>query len=150
MSATYVIVLVVVAISALALSALARRSALVDSYRTKKPLSDAEQTLYWRLREAMPDCVVLPQVPLSRFLEPGVKGAVRRGLHNRIAQKSVDFLVCLPDFTIIAAIELDDASHRPGKDARKNSIFASAGLTLIRLHVRKIPAVAELRALFTK
>jgi len=99
----------------------------------------------------MPECIVLCQVSFSRFLEAySPRGKGQRSLFNRIAQKSVDFLVCLPDFTIIAAVELDDGSHKRGKDARRDSIFASAKLPLVRLHVRELPAVAELRALFTR
>jgi hypothetical protein len=99
----------------------------------------------------MPDCVVLCQVAFTRFLEPTSRQKrTRRSLFFRIAQKSVDYLVCLPDFTIIAAIELDDGTHRPEKDARRDSIFASASVPLIRLQVRSLPQVNELRAMFTK
>jgi hypothetical protein len=144
------VLLLVVVISTL-LFALRRTSALVDSYRARKPLSEPEQALYWRLREAMPECIVLCQVSFSRFLEAySPLGKAQRSLFNRIAQKSVDFLVCLPDFTIIAAVELDDGSHKRERDVRRDSIFASAKLPLVRLHVRELPAVAELRALFTK
>lgn len=45
----------VVALS-LAVAAVKRRQAiLLGNYRATKPLSDPEQSLYWRLREAMPE-----------------------------------------------------------------------------------------------
>ena len=49
-------------------------------YYAKKPLSQPEQVLYFRLVEALPDHIVLAQVQLSRLL--GVKKAtvIRRGL----------------------------------------------------------------------
>lgn len=145
------VLLALVVISVLALSVRQQRSALSDSYQSRKPLSEPEQTLYWRLREAMPDCVVLSQVAFSRFIEPkSAQRAMQRRLFSRISQKSVDFLVCLPDFTIVAAIELDDRTHRPDKDAQRDSIFASANVPLVRLNVGKMPPVDELRALFTK
>jgi uncharacterized protein DUF2726 len=131
------------------LSTRVRSAAIVNSYRLKKPLSEPEQTLYWRLREAMPECVVLSQISFSRFLEPTSAGA-RRALFNQIAQKSVDFLVCLPDFTIVAAVELDDGTHGRSKDVQRDAIFESAGLPVVRLHVRNIPAVEELKALFMR
>ncbi len=40
-------------------------------FYAKKPLSEPEQVLYYRLVEAMPECMVLAQVQLSRIL--GVK-----------------------------------------------------------------------------
>jgi very-short-patch-repair endonuclease len=53
-------------------------------------------------------------------------------------------------FTVVAAIELDDSTHQGAKDAQRDSIFESARLPLVRLHVRNIPAVEELKALFTR
>jgi len=120
------------------------------AYASKKPLSDPEQTLYWRLREAMPECVILSQVSFSRFIKPGVTVASRRRLFNQIAQKTVDFLVCLPDFTLVAAVELDDGTHQRTRDAHRDSILRSADVPLVRLHVRDIPSVEQLRAMFLK
>lgn len=137
MSIALAILLAVVVISASALSVLQKRSVLPHSYQSRKPLSDPEQTLYWRLREAMPDCVVLCQVAFSRFIEPrSVQRSMQRRLFSRISQKSVDFLLCLPDFTIVAAIELDDRTHRLDKDTQRDSIFASANVPLVRVNVR--------------
>lgn len=79
-------------------------------------------------------------------------GQARHGktLFNQIAQKSVDFLVCLPDFTLVAAVELDDATHQRTRDARREAILESADVPLVRLHVRDIPSVEQLRAMFIK
>src|SRR5688500_5075902 len=41
----------------------------IEAYASQRPLSDPEQTLFWRLREAMPECVVLSQVSFSRFIK---------------------------------------------------------------------------------
>jgi hypothetical protein len=150
MSLTFAFLLIVLFAAASWLSVRMRPSHYADSYRSTKPLSQPEQSLYWRLREAMPDCVVLCQVSLSRFLTPNSSRAlVRRALFNRISQKSVDFLICLPDFTIIAVVELDDSTHRQEKDARRDSIFQSASVPLVRVNVRDIPGIEELKALFT-
>lgn len=125
-------------------------SSMADSYSSAKPLTDPEQTLFWRLKEAMPECIVLSQVTFSRFLKP--KGAMSRSQHqilfNRISQKSIDFLVCLPDFTVVAALELDDASHSPARDARRDAILTAAGIPVVRVHVKDMPSVENLRAAF--
>ncbi|QJR10487.1 hypothetical protein DSM104443_01551 [Usitatibacter rugosus] len=146
-----VVVLVIVVVLAAWLNTKSPVSGAPDAYRGIKPLSEPEQTLYWRLREAMPECVVLSQVGFSRFLEPqAANPGARRALFNRIGQKSADFLVCLPDFTIVAVIELDDGTHRVDKDAKRDSILRSARVPLVRVHVREIPTVEWLRSIFTR
>ena len=120
-------------------------------YRSRKPLSEPEQVLFWRLREAVPECVVLSQVSFSRFIEPvSAYGGARQGLFNRISRKTVDFLVCLPDFSLVAAVELDNRTHLPAKDAMRDAILESAGIPMLRVNVRDLPTVEALRAMFTK
>src|SRR3989304_7764924 len=92
-------------------------------FYAKKPLSQPEQVLYFRLTKALPDAIVLAQVQLSRLL--GVKkGNNFQQWHNRINRMSADFVVCNKDSSIVAVIELDDASHereiRKAADSKKN------------------------------
>lgn len=114
----------------------------------KKPLSDPEQVLYHRLVNAMPDCIILAQVQLSRVL--GVKKGFRfHEWNNRINRMSLDFLVCLKDSTVVAAIELDDSSHdrasRVASDAKKDKALADAGVVVIRWNVSALPDEAAIR-----
>ena len=150
MSLTVAFAVIVLVAAASWLSVRIRASRPANSYRLVKPLSDPEQSLYWRLREAMPNSVILAQVSVSRFVVPESHDvSARKALFNQISQKSVDFLVCLPDFTIIAAVELDDSTHQRMRDARRDAIFRSASVPLVRFNVREIPGAEELRALFT-
>jgi very-short-patch-repair endonuclease len=118
-------------------------------FEQTRPLSDREQVLYWRLRKVLPDQMVLAQVALSRIVRVE-KGHDFRAWLNRINRMTVDFLVCLPDGSVVAAIELDDASHdideRLLADARKDKALASAGIKLLRF--REIPTEQELRKAF--
>lgn len=124
---------------------------LSGGYRARKPLSEPEQVLFWRLREAIPECVVLSQVSFGRFVEPSaVERGTRQALFNRISRKTVDFLICLPDFTLVAAVELDDASHRASLDAKRDAILKSAGIPILRMNVRDIPSVEQLRVMLTQ
>ena len=122
-------------------------------YRQVKPLTGPEQTLYWRLREALPECVVLSQVTFSRFMKPDTGGLapmpVYRALQNRISQKTLDFLVCLPDFTVVAAVELDDRSHRGDADRQRDELLNAANITVIRVSVDDIPSAQRIREAFT-
>jgi hypothetical protein len=108
----------------------------------KRPLSTPEQILYFRLREALPERIVLAQVSLSRIL--GVEnGLESRAWRNKISQKSADFVVCRRDATVVAVIELDDASHERGDrraaDATKEQALSAAGIPLIRWMATALP-----------
>lgn len=148
---------IVVGLAAMALLALAwaawrrnswRQEGPIPRFEQVRPLSAPEQVLYWRLVEALPECVVLPQVTFSRFIRPvGTRG--RRALQNRISRKTADFLVCLRDFTVVAAVELDDSSHLRERDRQRDGILGSAGVPLVRLRAGDMPSIGRLRQMFT-
>ena len=115
----------------------------------KKPLTQPEQVLYYRLVKALPDHIVLAQVQVSRVL--GVKkGSNFNEWNNRINRLSYDFVVCGKDSTVLAAIELDDKSHessrRSATDEKKNKATADAGLRLIRWNVKALPDESAIQA----
>ncbi|WP_018985517.1 DUF2726 domain-containing protein [Methylophilus methylotrophus] len=117
-------------------------------YYVKKPLSQPEQILYFRLIEALPDKIVLAQVQLSRFL--GVKkGFDYQSWINRVNRMSADFVICNKDSSVLAVIELDDSTHesssRQLQDQKKNQVLASANIKLIRWHVKSIPDVENIK-----
>jgi len=120
-------------------------------YYAKKPLSQSEQILYFRLVEALPEHFILAQVQLSQLL--GVKkGHNFQTWHNRINRMSADFVVCNKDSRIIAVIELDDATHqrsdRQIADAKKDQALASAGVHILRWHMKSIPDIDLIQATF--
>jgi very-short-patch-repair endonuclease len=107
-------------------------------------LTDTELVLYRRLVQAAPEHIVLSQVQLQQMIRFR-RGARRQSIANRINQLCVDFLIVEPDTSIVAAIELDDASHfredRRWADARKTHALRSAGIPLLRWNVRQLPTV---------
>jgi len=114
----------------------------------RRPLSRPEQVLYFRLRNALPEHIVLAQVQLSRFL--GVKrGHNFYAWNNRIDRLSADFLICSKDASVVAAIELDDKSHefehRQRIDAKKEKALTSAGVRLIRWRTVSLPDEIAIR-----
>jgi very-short-patch-repair endonuclease len=122
-------------------------------FYAKKPLTQPEQILYHRLVAAMLDRIVLAQVQLSQVL--GVKkGFNVRAWNNRINRMSLDFLVCLKDATIVAAVELDDKTHdkasRIEADAKKEKALSAAGVAIVRWHVSGLPDAAAIRQAFGK
>lgn len=119
-------------------------------FYAKKPLSDPEQVFYFRLVKALPQHIVLAQVQLSRVL--GVKkGHAAQSWNNRINRMSVDFVICSKDATVVAAIELDDASHdradRKLSDAKKDRALTAAGIVIHRWQVKSLPDERAIRNL---
>lgn len=117
----------------------------------RKPtlLSAPEQALYRRLLEALPNHRVLAQVQLLQTVR-FKRGSRDASILNRISQLSIDFLVVGPETAIVAAIELNDATHddaqRRAADARKAHALKSAGIPLLIWSVREMPDVPTIRA----
>lgn len=155
----WLLFLVLLALAVLVIAAMAKKRRDTSSdenqpwpYYAKKPLSAIEQVMYYRLVEAMPECIVLAQVQLSRVI--GVKkGAGPGNWLNRINQKSLDYVVCMKDAAVIAAIELDDSTHeredRKKSDQDKERALSSAGVKLIRWKAKSLPDVETIRRTFT-
>src|ERR1700730_10304857 len=120
-------------------------------FYVKRLLTQPEQVLYRRLVKSLPNHIVLAQVQVSRVL--GVqKGFNFHEWNNRINRLSYDFVVCTKDSTVVAAIELDDKSHdsmsRAETDKKKEKATSSAGVRLIRWHVKALPDQAAIQAAF--
>jgi len=152
-----IVLLLVAVAAAVAVLAFLRAKAQGDAddevwpFYAKKPLSQPEQILYFRLVQALPAHIVLAQVQLSRLL--GVKkGNNYQAWFNRINRMSADFVVCNKDSSIVAVIELDDATHqrkdRQAADAKKDRALASAGIRVLRWQARSLPDIAAIRSTF--
>ena len=149
----WLIAVIVVAVLGLLVPAALRRTKQSGTegawpFFAKKPLSQPEQVLYFRLLHALPEHIVLAQVQLSRIL--GVKkGDNYQSWLNRINRLSADFVVCAKDATVLAVVELDDASHQSERrreaDARKTRAVEAAGLRLVRWSVSALPDDTAIR-----
>ena len=122
-------------------------------YYVKRPMGAAEQVLYFRLQNALPDHIILAQVHASRILNVKPDYDFDEW-QTRLQHLSFDFIVCEKNFNVVAAIELDDASHKhvsqQEMDAKKNMICKDAGLRLIRWHVKLLPDEASIEAAFSE
>lgn len=151
MSAILLLALVAVIVFLALLKATSQRHSSghdVWPFYAKNPLSKAEQILYFRLIEALPDHIILAQVQLSRFL--GVKrGHNYQSWLNRINRMSADFVVCKKDSSIVAVIELDDSTHqklnRQIADSKKDQALAAADIRIIRWQAKSIPDVHSIK-----
>lgn len=121
-------------------------------YLSKKPLTATETKFYHLLVQALPDHVVLAQVQISSFLKVDksrIKHTDSYRWFNHIAQQSIDYLICTKDFSIVAAIELDDKSHAKAeaitRDIKKTNNLAAANVPLIRWHAEAMPELETIK-----
>jgi very-short-patch-repair endonuclease len=107
--------------------------------KARPVLTKNEQGLYWRLREAFPDQVVLAQVAFSALISSD------RAHRNRYSQKVADFVLCDKAFAVRVVVELDDSSHsgRGVEDAARDRMLKRAGYSVVR--VPRTPDVEALK-----
>jgi len=122
----------------------------IPPYFRKAPLSEPEQVFFHRLKEALPEKILLAQVSMSALL--GVRKTGNDSYQtqfNEISRKYVDFVVCNQDFSVVAVIELDDSSHQRGDrikaDVVKDVAFQTINCPLIRFDNRSMPTSVEIR-----
>jgi len=129
---------VAVSIAAAVLKGPRRRAS--GDIRAKKLLTEREQPMYFRLRQAFPDDLVLSQVAFSALLT--AKDQPTRSMFNR---KVADFVVATKAFEVLAVIELDDSSHkgREVQDSKRDSLLERAGYRVLRF--KNVPNVDEVQ-----
>jgi very-short-patch-repair endonuclease len=139
------LVLVVAVLSVVAAKLKPRDGALDKPWpleAKRQLLSERERALYQRLIQSLPNHIVLAQVQFLQVIN-FQRGRRTHAILNRISQLSLDFLILNPDTSIIAAVELDDATHtrenRRQADARKSHALQSAGIPMIRWNANSLP-----------
>jgi len=107
--------------------------------RQYRLLNDAEQELYMRLLEAMPNMRIFAQVGVAQLAQ--LRGRVDAQRLRGMASRGVDFVVCGSDFGIVAAIEL--AWPTPGGETtaedEKQAALESLGIPLIIFRPNQLP-----------
>jgi len=109
----------------------------------KRIITMNEQPTFIKLREALPEHIILAQVAFSAFMT--AQGYTTRNLFNR---KVADFVVLDRAFNIVAIVELDDSSHK-GKekiDAERDALIREAGFRVVRY--KRTPELAQIHADF--
>lgn len=110
-------------------------------------LNKSEQILYNRLREATPALLVFSQVSMSQLFH--ITSEKKHVQLKEIGKKSVDFLLCREDTSIVMAIELNgpmhDQENQIFSDKQKRDALEDAGIPLAVFKPNEIPDVPELR-----
>ena len=118
------------------------------TYRDKfKLLNNGEKQLYFLMCNGMPKFIVLAQVSMSQIFH--IKESEKYKQIGEIGRKSVDFLICRKDFSIVAAIELNSKYHDNWKqrmsDETKKRTLEEAGIPLLIYRQGELPTIESLR-----
>jgi hypothetical protein len=118
-------------------------------YLPRQMLTANELEFWDRLNAAVPELIVLPQVAMSALVDTrrGLTPKERTAARNRFAQKRCDFVVAGPPrLEVLVLIELDDRTHEPRRDERRDAITAAAGYRTLRYRSKAKPSVQQLRS----
>jgi hypothetical protein len=115
--------------------------------RATRMLSQPERRVMALLRDALPDYMILAQVPLARFLKVPERYSYADWM-RRVGHVSVDFLVCDLSSNVIAAVELrgqegDESDKARRRHVRMDRVLAAAG---IKVHVWRDNALPQITA----
>ena len=151
------LLLLIVGIGAIGLTILKSRLAGLGAGRTagqfkaKRLLTANELEFIGRLESAAPELRFHAQVSMGAVLDPAVPksdGRAYMSIRGRFAQKIIDFVAQdKKTGDIVAIIELDDRTHNETKDAKRDTMLASAGYRTIRWNSKNKPDAAAIRAM---
>ena len=119
-------------------------------------LSPAERSFFGVLASAVGgEYVVVPKTRVADALMPrkGLSRAEWQRAFNKVSSKHFDYLVCRAStFEIVAAVELDDKSHRRENRRQRDEFLAeatsSAGLPLLRFPAKEGYSLPQVRESF--
>lgn len=118
------------------------KTRVVESAKRKqyRLLNDAEQILFHRLCEAMPNMQIFAQVGVAQLAQLRGRQEARR--LKQMLGRGVDFVVCGTDFSIVAAIELawpTDGGSDNSPEEEKRRALQSLGIPLIVYRPNDLP-----------
>lgn len=115
------------------------------SFTSRALMTPNEIEFFGRLRDALPEHYIFPQVAMSAVLDPLAKGNAGYADFLRIAQKRIDYGVFTREFQLVAIVELDDRSHSRVKDLQRDGFVASAGIRTVRFQSSRRPNREQIR-----
>lgn len=114
-------------------------------YRTKAVLTGGQREFYSRLRRALPECHVCPQVAVSALIEPAGMGKLRQRAVNALGGKRVDYAVFDEKMDLLAVVELVHRSRPSRIERAREACFSSAGIRTLRFQAKRMPSEGRIR-----
>lgn len=109
--------------------------------------SVGERRLYRQLREAFPQHVVMPKLPLVRLCQPEDHGKVHYW-YSLLGSTHVTFAICSPNGRVLLAIDLDSRRSRSSRSVViKEAVLDACDIRYFSLASDGIPTIDALRLL---
>lgn len=115
-------------------------------YRKRAMLAGGELEFFYRLRRALPECHVFPQVAMSALVEPMGIGKARQSAFARIMGKRVGYAVFDDEMKLLAVVELDYRSRLSRQDAKRDACFSEVGVKTVRFQSKRKPSEARIKS----
>jgi hypothetical protein len=121
--------------------------------RVTRPLTKNELKVLRKLQTALPECLLLPQVSLSRFVQVHENRSYHTWFH-KVGRRCVDILICTSSGDVLGVVDLEDGASRRGEGAtraaslgtaRKIETLRQAKVAIWRFDPDNLPGHDELR-----
>jgi hypothetical protein len=121
----------------------------------KDILTPNEREFFGRLQAAAADIglEVVPQVAMGALLDVSLdkKHPLYWPLRRRFDKKIIDFVVYVKrTMQVLTIVELDDRTHDPEKDRKRDAMMAKAGFRTVRWDSRAKPSIPVIRQKFSE
>lgn len=110
-------------------------------------MTDNEREFYGRLRQALPNMDIWPQVAMSAVVttRQGLSPRDRFSARGRFSQKVIDYVVADSTGAVVVLVELDDRTHDKERDRARDAITGAAGYRTVRFPSRPRPTAPQIR-----
>lgn len=138
--------LAIASVAAFAVGLLGLKLTFRPSFKPRPLLTDNEREFHRRIRAALPDFDVWPQVAMLALIEP----KSRQGSYpwkrafSLISNRRVDWVIARQGNPVLV-IELDDRTHNAKRDKKRDQILSSCQIHVLRYKSHQKPSVDEIR-----
>jgi hypothetical protein len=118
--------------------------------RRPRFLTDTQKALFFLLREAMPDHLLMANVRVVDLLDAQITVAVleRESRLRELNRERLDFVVCSSDLVALAAIVVyEEGIERVPDETLKVTALRELGVRFVRFRAESLPRPAEVRSL---
>ena len=116
-------------------------------YVTGRVLSSQEIDVFIRLRDALPNKIVLARVQLPHFIATNEREY--REWVDQLTERYADFLICNEDSRPLAVIQIENTTLHPSKrrpwDETLEKVVLSAKIRLFRWKYSELPSRDAIR-----
>jgi hypothetical protein len=117
--------------------------------RTTRPLTKGELHTFMFLRRALPECLLMPQIALARFLSVSQNRSYNQWFGS-VGRRCVDFLVCSEHGDVLGVIALQSSkTNKQSSEGAQRKIKAleMAQIPIWSLNINDLPDIKALRAM---